>query len=550
MKNFKKFGALVFSLLIIASGIFVFNAFAVEYDGILYNLKSDSSGYVVTGVSNTFGGSLIIPEEIDGKPVIEIRQSAFKNYSEIGPEVKIPSGVKTVGNSAFQNCVGVKSVEFASGADTVKLGESAFSDCTDLSDITLPDKLSAIPEECFKNCSLVIVNIPEGVASVGDRAFIRNNTLEEVYLPSTLASIGEDAFFGCRSLTGFYVAQGNPSFIQSGGSLLSKDGKSFIQHALGNIPDNGAYSVPDGVTEILSGAFAFGALKSVIIPEGTQSIGKAAFSNCTKLESVAFPSSLKTIGENAFLNCSALGTVTIPAGVTNFTAAFYASGVKEVIFEDGVTAVSDDAFTNCKSLSKVTIPGSVTQIGSAFSGCSSLGEVYIPASVTQIAHDAFSNCASLKIKADEGSYAVEYAVAHNIPYELSNQDEPETPDEPAVTAVVLKIPGSGTVDYRTKVTVRASAQNLPDGARIVLCDENGNIIKNGSAYINHDLGEMTQTRTFTVKAVSSDGSTVENSDGTSAQGSFTITVNSGFFKRIIAWFRALFNALPEKVFAP
>ena len=60
------------------------------------------------------------------------------------------------------------------------------------------------------------------------------------------------------------------------------------------------------VTSIGPGAFSGLPIISVTLPEGVNSIGREAFSGCTRLRSIQLPHSLRAIGASAFLRCSAL----------------------------------------------------------------------------------------------------------------------------------------------------------------------------------------------------------------------------------------------------
>lgn len=550
MKNFKRIAAVLFAALLIAGAVFASGVSAEEYDGVNYTLRSGK--YVLSGVTNSFSGNLVIPSEINGTPVTEIAESALANNTSVC-DVTIPASVTKVGKFAFRNCPGITKVVFEESENTVTVLEGAFSGCTNLTGVTLPAGLYSVPTDCFKDCGLTTAKIPEGVNSINKCAFINNTSLEEVFIPSTVETVGEDAFFGCISLKGFYLPNGNDNFKQTGGVLFDADGTEIIQFPLGK--DVTSYTVPAGVQYIGRGSFAFSKLKKVTLPEGVEEIERAGFSNSANLESVVLPSTLQIIGENAFYQCKALKSVTIPGSVTQFRDAFYASGLESAVIESGVTSIPNDAFTDCKSLTQVTIPGTVTAINSAFIGCSALEELSIPSSVTSIAADAFNGCDNLTIKADEGSYAVQYAIDHGIPYTL-NQTNPDTPDNPdnpdnPVINVVMSVPGNKSAEYRSKVTVAATVCNLPEGCRLVISAGGRTLASiNADGRASCTIDEIRETTVFTVKVLNSGNKVLANSDGTALEQEFSVEVNAGFFAKIIAWFKALFRILPEYTFEP
>ena len=62
-----------------------------------------------------------------------------------------------------------------------------------------------------------IVTVPDGVTSVGYRAFDWNHNLTEVYLPEGVTSIGTDAFCGCDSMVRINLPD---SLTRIGGNAL------------------------------------------------------------------------------------------------------------------------------------------------------------------------------------------------------------------------------------------------------------------------------------------------------------------------------------------
>ncbi len=173
-------------------------------------------------------------------------------------------------------------------------------------------------------------------------------------------------------------------------------------------------------------------------------IGEGAFADCTYLESIEFPSTLKSIKADAFSGCIRLYEVDIPEGVTSIGANAFDGCVSltEASIPEGVKKIADELFAGCKRLTKVSLPEGITLIGAnAFDGCKSLTEIDLPESTTKIANGAFTDCGSLKkivipdnvtsisddafdgcnaitIYASVNSYAIEYAKANSIAWEI------------------------------------------------------------------------------------------------------------------------------------
>lgn len=114
------------------------------------------------------------------------------------------------------------------------------------------------------------------VSAIGNRAFSSCSTLTRVTIPDSIISIGYRVFSYCDSLTNISVAENNQYFISVDGNLYDKDKSTIIQYSIGK-PDN-SFIIPDGVTSIGSESFSGCInLTSVAIPDSVTSIGSSAF---------------------------------------------------------------------------------------------------------------------------------------------------------------------------------------------------------------------------------------------------------------------------------
>ena len=107
-----------------------------------------------------------------------------------------------------------------------------------------------------------------------------------------------------------------------------------------------------------------------------------------------------------------------------------------------------------------------------------------------------------------------------------------------------------TLDYRTKVTIKATASNLDPAYHLVLCI-NGKEYEGNNKEVSHNYGEIKGDINYFVKIVDASGKIQKDANGAELKkDGGKITCNAGFFQKIIAFFKGLFNALPEKTVKP
>lgn len=285
------------------------------------------------------------------------------------------------------------------------IADKAFYGCGELTSIAIPTSVTNIGNEAFCGCdALSSVTIPNSVTHLGDDAFMGCSALASVALSNALDSIGNGVFYGCEELTTINM----PNSVKCIGASSFRDCASLT-----------SITIPNSVTSIEFRAFhGCSNLTSIAIPNTVMSIGDGAFGNCTSLTSVTLPASLSIINNYLFNSCTSLTSVTIPNSVTSIgDGAFYGcSGLTSVEIPNSVTSIGYEVFLGCSGLTSVTIPNSVTSIGYvAFSGCTSLSSITIPASVTDIASNAFERTSITKVEIESDAIlAKEYTRKNNL----------------------------------------------------------------------------------------------------------------------------------------
>jgi len=172
-----------------------------EPGGGMLNFNVDASGNITIASSSSVT-QIVIPDSINGHPVTAIAQNAFGSGLGYHPEftsVVIGKNVTSIGNSAFEGCSNLTTIDFPS--TLTSLGVSVCCNCTSLTSVNIPTGVTQIPNGAFWGCTaLASISIPEGVTYIGSRS-IANTAISTVDIPSTVTTFSDYTFEYCLSLT-------------------------------------------------------------------------------------------------------------------------------------------------------------------------------------------------------------------------------------------------------------------------------------------------------------------------------------------------------------
>lgn len=213
-----------------------------EYGEFKYTVNGDN--VTITGYTGA-GGRVVVPQEIDGKTVTAI------------------------GDSAFSNCSGLETIKFNSGLQSI--GSEAFSGCNNLQNINLPESLTTIGCGVFTSPYITSITIPKNVVSMG-----------EGY------RVGYSTFSGCKNLE---------TVIFEEGMTKIPDVALYYCENVKNIV------IPDGVTIIGNRALRKTAIEILKLPETLEVIEDNAVWECSALKKVIMSNNVRSIGSEAFAGC-------------------------------------------------------------------------------------------------------------------------------------------------------------------------------------------------------------------------------------------------------
>ncbi len=194
-------------------------------------------------------------------------------------------------------------------------------------EIEIPSRLGGYPVTALAKSALAgtdftKVVLPDTLEKIGDYAFSACSQLREITIPASVEALGNGVFTQCDALEEFSIDPTNPYLKETNHVIYTADGKTLVA-AAGRTDER--IAVPLTVEKIQSYAFYnCDTLKSITIPGSVRELGEGCFGGCAHLNQVELQDGLEVIGAYCFRDNFDLSVIRIPSTVKQLqAAAFY-----------------------------------------------------------------------------------------------------------------------------------------------------------------------------------------------------------------------------------
>lgn len=303
----------------------------------------------ITGIADeAFAGNLFVQKVVMLPNITDIGDRIFENCENL-ETVIFSDNVYKIGSIAshtFRGCRKLKNVHLPNAL--YHFDVNMFQDCDSLQRLSVPGTIQIVGtweirrnEKFARN--LVHLTLGVGCREISYFAFSGCSKLRTLEIPDTVTKLAKEAFWGCSKNVQIIASEHwkaqhrvgpeywkqDPFVIGSGplrATLLQYMGCEKSVRIPGDI----------GITGIGKGAFQYNeAIEEVEIGKGICGIREYAFADCRNLRKVMLPATLQRIKKGAFSGCIALREINIP---------------------DTLKTLEDGVFDGCTSLERITIP--------------------------------------------------------------------------------------------------------------------------------------------------------------------------------------------------
>lgn len=250
--------------------------------------------------------------------VSEIPNNAFDGKGTFY-SVILPEGTKKVGDYAFR---GTSLMEIQIPSTVVSIGNYAFVDVANLNHVTFAEnsQLTSIGEYAFKGCQ----------------------SLQEIIMPNSVTTLGKYGFYQCKALKSIH---------------FSDDLNSLPERICSECTGLKEVHLPVGVKSIDRWCFNGAVFTTIDFPASLSSIGRESFLDCPNLQEVKLPLKLSTLDYGVFRNCSQLKYIELPSYVETYDRTFYNCDAIETVVCPSATppSISQDPFQEGRAKNSITL---------------------------------------------------------------------------------------------------------------------------------------------------------------------------------------------------
>lgn len=359
---------------VVKFGSSAYGTFAKD-DSYFYSYTSTygSTGNVILGIN-----SIPMDEE-----VYKINSYAYYGR-DLLKNVTISSTIKEIGTNAFGATRNLERISVDKANKTL--------DSRDNSNAIIETNTNTLLVGC-KNTI-----IPSDIQSIAANAFVECD-VTGVNIPTGVKSISNQAYVGCTGISNISVSVNNVTFDsrENCNAIIETNTNKLVLACNTTV-------LPSSVTTIGSYAYANSSLETLVIPNTVTTLEDYAFANMKNLKSITIPASITSLNDTMFEGCDNLETINIESGNPKYDSRANSNAIietetdklvyaiKTTTIPNSIKIIGAHAFEGHTNLTKIEIPESVTVIEDyAFADCSNVTSITIPDSITTIGEGAFMN---------------------------------------------------------------------------------------------------------------------------------------------------------------